>query len=169
MNGTSQAEGRPGEHRFSFLGSRLCLDFVNTVSGMRLVAPIERLRHYLDLVSWGEQAGVLEKAAARALRTAAKGEEAGTRRVLERAIALREALSRLEPAMFLLFCCHLILIWCAGPAIGALTGPLGAPLYPLFLLTQPLLALGATLLLGAALRKMSPPLAQWLSGGRLKD
>lgn len=98
MNGTSQAEGRPGEHRFSFLGSRLCLDFVNTVSGMRLVAPIERLRHYLDLVSWGEQVGVLEKAAARALRTAAKGEEAGTRRVLERAIALREALFRLFQA-----------------------------------------------------------------------
>jgi hypothetical protein len=71
-----------------------------------------------------------------------------------------EALSRLEPAMFLLFCCHLILIWCAGPAIGALTGPLGAPLYPLFLLTQPLLALGATLLLGAALRRAR----RWPSG-----
>lgn len=79
------------------------------------------------------------------------------------------ALVRLEPAMFLLFCCHLILIWCAGPAIGALTGPLGAPFYPVFLLAQPLLALGATLALGAALRKVSPPLAQWLSGGRLKD
>lgn len=77
------------------------------------------------------------------------------------------ALQTLEPAMFLLFCCHLILIWCAGPAIGTLTGPLGAPLYPLFLLAQPLLALGATLLLGRALRAISPPLAQWLSGGRL--
>jgi len=77
------------------------------------------------------------------------------------------ALLRLEPAMFLLFCCHLILIWCAGPAIGALTGPLGSPLYPLFLLAQPALALGATLVLGKALSAISPPLARLLSGGRL--
>jgi predicted RNA-binding Zn ribbon-like protein len=98
MDATSQAGARPGEHRFSFLGSRLCLDFVNTVSGMRLVAPIERLGHYLDLVSWAEQVGVLEKGPARALRAVAKGDEPGARRVLERAIALREALFHLFQA-----------------------------------------------------------------------
>lgn len=78
-----------------------------------------------------------------------------------------QALMRLEPVMFLLFCAHLILIWCAGPAIGALTGPIGSPLYPLFLLAQPVLVLGATLVLAKALRRISPRLAALLSGGRL--
>jgi len=80
---------------------------------------------------------------------------------------LGERLMRLEPAMFLLFCVHLILIWCAGPAIGALTGSIGAPLYPVFFLVQPALALGAALVIGRLLVRLSPPLAKVLSGGRL--
>jgi hypothetical protein len=74
---------------------------------------------------------------------------------------------RLEPYAFLLFCDQLILIWTGGPAIGLLTGPLGAPLYPLYLLLQPVLVLGATLLVGRLLTALSPALAALLSGGRL--
>jgi predicted RNA-binding Zn ribbon-like protein len=77
------------------MGSRLCLDFTNTVSGMRVVTPVERLGHYLDLVSWGEQVGVLKPAEARALAAVGRREEAAAERVRERAIALREALFRL--------------------------------------------------------------------------
>ena len=40
----------------------------------------------------------------------------------------------LEPYVFLLFCSHLIMMWLAAPVIGLVTGPLGAPLYPVFLL-----------------------------------
>jgi hypothetical protein len=78
-----------------------------------------------------------------------------------------DAVLRLEPYAFLLFCDQLILIWVGGPAIGLLTGPLGAPLYPLYLLLQPVLVLGATLVVGRVLTALSPALAALLSGGRL--
>lgn len=76
-------------------------------------------------------------------------------------------LLRIEPYAFLLFCAHLIMMWLGGPLIGQLTGPLGSPLYPPFLLAQPLLALGATLLLGRLLLRAAPSAAAILSGGRL--
>lgn len=78
------------------------------------------------------------------------------------------ALLKVEPYAFLMFCSHLIMMWVAGPALGQLSGPLGSPLYPAFLLVQPLLVLGATLLLGRGLLALSPAAALWLSGGRLK-
>lgn len=73
----------------------------------------------------------------------------------------------LEPYAFLLFCSHLILMWLAGPAIGLVTGPLGSPLYPLFLLAQPALALAVSVALGRVLARWSPTLAGVLTGGRL--
>ncbi|MFT3975816.1 MAG: acyltransferase [Sphingomonas bacterium] len=76
-------------------------------------------------------------------------------------------LLRVEPYAFLMFCAHLIMIWLGGPLIGRLTGPLGSPLYPLFLLSQPLLILAATLVLGQALTALAPSAAALLSGGRL--
>ena len=72
-----------------------------------------------------------------------------------------------EPFAFLMFCAHLIMIWLGGPLIGGLTGPIGSPLYPTFLLVQPLLVLGATILLGHALMRTVPSAAWVLSGGRL--
>jgi len=91
------------------------------------------------------------------------------------ALAWRLAASRaaqmilkVEPYAFLMFCSHLIMMWVAGPAIGKFSGPLGSPLYPVFLLAQPALVLGATLLLGRGLLALSPTAAFWLSGGRLK-
>lgn len=80
---------------------------------------------------------------------------------------VRSVMLRIEPYAFFLFCCHLILIWLGGPAIGQLTGPLGAPLYPAFLLIQPLLALGGSILLAKAIARLSPRAARLLSGGRL--
>ncbi|HEY9235806.1 MAG TPA: acyltransferase [Phenylobacterium sp.] len=77
------------------------------------------------------------------------------------------ALLKVEPYVFLMFCWHLIMVWVAGPAIGKLSGPLGSPLYPAFLLVQPLLVLAATVLLGKTLLAVSPTAALWLSGGRL--
>jgi predicted RNA-binding Zn ribbon-like protein len=62
---------------------------------MRVIAPIERLRHYLDLVSWGEQVKVLDAAEARALERAGRRDDSAARRVLERALRLREALFRI--------------------------------------------------------------------------
>ncbi|WP_336959845.1 acyltransferase [Sphingobium aquiterrae] len=78
-----------------------------------------------------------------------------------------ESLRSVERYAFFLFCSHLILIWLLGPVIGGFTGPLGAPAYPLFLLAQPLLVLGASMTLGAALARFWPRAAALLSGGRL--
>lgn len=68
---------------------------------------------------------------------------------------------------FLAFCDHLVLLWLLGPVIGGLMGPLGAPLYPVYLLVQPLLVLGATVVLGHVMMRVSPFAARVLSGGRL--
>lgn len=76
-------------------------------------------------------------------------------------------LLRFEPYVFLLFCSHLIMMWLGGPLIGKLTGPLGSPLYPVFLVMQPLLVLGATVVLGRTLKAVGPSTARLLSGGRL--
>ncbi|HET8613005.1 MAG TPA: acyltransferase [Sphingomonas sp.] len=78
-----------------------------------------------------------------------------------------KAILRAEPYAFLLFCAHLTFIWLFGPLIGLWTGKLGAPLYPAFLLLQPLLVLPATIALGRTLQALSPRLAGLLSGGRL--
>lgn len=81
---------------------------------------------------------------------------------------LRGMLLRIEPFAFLLFCSHLILIWLGGPVLGALFGKLGSPLYPAYLLIQPLLVLVAVLLLGSMLSRVWPSMAGVLSGGRLQ-
>jgi hypothetical protein len=76
-------------------------------------------------------------------------------------------LLRIEPYAFFLFCAHLIFIWLAGPLVGKLTGPLGAPLYPFYLLFQPLLILVPVIAFAMLLRRTMPPVATLLSGGRL--
>ncbi len=68
---------------------------------------------------------------------------------------------------FLAFCDHLVLLWLFGPVIGLATGALGSALYPAYLLVQPLLVLGATVVLGRTMMAVSPAVARVLSGGRL--
>ena len=80
----------------------------------------------------------------------------------------RGMLLRIEPFAFFLFCSHLILIWLGGPVLGALFGKLGSPLYPAYLIVQPLLVLVAVLLLGTMLSRTWPGMAKLLSGGRLR-
>ena len=79
----------------------------------------------------------------------------------------RGLLLRIEPYAFFLFCSHLILIWLGGPLLGLLFGKMGSPLYPAYLLVQPLLVLVAVVLLGSLLSRAAPGLARLLSGGRL--
>jgi len=77
-------------------------------------------------------------------------------------------LLRVEPYVFFFFCAHLILIWLGGPMIGKLTGPIGSSLYPVYLLAQPFLALGVSVLAARILLRVAPRLAGTLSGGRLE-
>jgi hypothetical protein len=78
-----------------------------------------------------------------------------------------QRIMKVERYAFLLFCCHLVLIWLLGPLIGRATGTMGTPGYMPFLLLQPLMALGGTVLVGGALLLVSRPAAKLLSGGRL--
>lgn len=80
----------------------------------------------------------------------------------------RGALLRVEPFAFFLFCAHLIIIWLGGPAIGAIVGRLGSPLYPLFLIVQPILILIVVVGVGTALKQVAPLTTALLSGGRLR-
>ena len=80
---------------------------------------------------------------------------------------LSPALVRVERFAFFTFCAHLVLIWLGGPLIGQVTGKLGAPAYPLFLLAQPFLAFAASAAIGVVLERHSPRVARALSGGRL--
>lgn len=79
----------------------------------------------------------------------------------------RGLLMRVEPYAFFLFCAHLILIWLGGPLLGQLFGPLGSPLYPLYLIAQPFLVLAVVILIGNLMQRLSPTMAGLMSGGRL--
>ncbi|MDO7833967.1 acyltransferase [Sphingobium sp. HBC34] len=80
----------------------------------------------------------------------------------------RPLLLRIEPYAFFLFCAHLILIWLGGPVLGGVLGRMGTPLYPAYLLLQPLIVLGVVMLIGTGLRHVAPGAAGILSGGRLR-
>jgi surface polysaccharide O-acyltransferase-like enzyme len=81
---------------------------------------------------------------------------------------LLAVMKRIEPYAFFLFCSHMIMIWLAGQPLGQLSGPLGAPGYPLFLVVQPALALATAIVLGRFLVGIAPDVAKLLSGGRLR-
>jgi predicted RNA-binding Zn ribbon-like protein len=86
-------------HVFDFLGGRLAIDFVNTVSGKRLVAPIERLNDYGDVLCWAEQIGIASAARTKVLRRLAREHPRQAEVALLRAKALREALFRMFSAV----------------------------------------------------------------------
>ncbi len=82
------------EYEFELTGGRLCLDFVNTVSGDRAGRTRERLSSYADLVSWARQTGAIDEPYAQRLLHEAKGRPSEAARTLREAIAFREALYR---------------------------------------------------------------------------
>src|SRR2546422_9154884 len=81
--------------KFQFIGGDLCLDFCNTVGGKRGATTREYLNSYADLVSWAEQAGLLDKSQAGALVRKAARRPTEAAAVLARAVGLREALYRI--------------------------------------------------------------------------
>ena len=88
-----------GAAALSLVGGRLCLDFANTVGSHAGEHPNEYLRSYRDLVAWSRHAGILTDAEERCLLAAGEAlpDEAGV--VLERAVALREAIYRIFSAV----------------------------------------------------------------------
>jgi predicted RNA-binding Zn ribbon-like protein len=88
------AWGPGGEYLFEYVGGRLCLDFTNTVGGMRPDAAVEHLIGYQDLVTWALGAGAIGEAQARCLRASAERAPAAAERAVRRARELREAIFR---------------------------------------------------------------------------
>jgi predicted RNA-binding Zn ribbon-like protein len=81
------------EYLFELVGGRLCLDFVNTLNGSREIEETEeKLTSYAALVSWSRQAGELSEREARQLLKEAERRPKEAAKVVERAIALREAI-----------------------------------------------------------------------------
>ncbi|CAA9210851.1 MAG: protein of unknown function DUF1470 [uncultured Chloroflexia bacterium] len=81
------------------LGGRLCLDFVNTVDWHGSDHAVEFLHTYEDLLAWSRHLTIVtEDEVSNMLQCARRTPDQATH-VLERAIALREALFRLFPVV----------------------------------------------------------------------
>ncbi len=87
------------EYRYEFSGGRLCLDFVNTVSGDRAGHPTERMATYPDLVGWARQAEIVDDAGARRLLAEARRRPGDADAAAAEALAIREALYRIFTAV----------------------------------------------------------------------
>src|SRR6476661_905129 len=79
------------EHEHSFVGGRLCLDFINTVGSMRSDSPNNYIKSYRDLIDWGKQAGVLSKEEYAALVEKAGKDPEAAEETHRRALELRSA------------------------------------------------------------------------------
>ena len=77
---------------FELIGGRSCLDFVNTMSGLRVLRPEERLLDYGDLLAWAEQSRLLSRAEAEGLRREAAQHPRRAAEAVAAALSLREAL-----------------------------------------------------------------------------
>jgi len=81
------------------LGGRLSLDFVNTADWHASDHPVEFLTSYSDLVAWSQHVGILTDHQAQRLLKKAARRPGDASTVLERAIALREAIYRIFSAI----------------------------------------------------------------------
>jgi predicted RNA-binding Zn ribbon-like protein len=84
---------------FDLTGGLLCLDFANTVDDRSEVHPQELLNSYNDLVLWSQQAHVLTEQEAQRLLEKAARRPSEASRVLQQAVAIREAIFRIFKAV----------------------------------------------------------------------
>ncbi len=89
----------PDPSSLKLVGGRLCLDFVNTVSCRNSDHSCDALGTYEDLALWSQHAKILTKSEAKNLVEKASAHPAEARRIVERAIAIREALYRIFSAI----------------------------------------------------------------------
>ena len=86
-------------HTSTLETERLCLDFANTADWHASDHPTEQLNSYSDLVSWAQRAGILTDHEAQQLSEESLRRPGEAAAVLERAIALREAIYRVLSAV----------------------------------------------------------------------
>ncbi len=90
--------GRPDDN-LKLESGRLCLDFANTAEWHASEHPIEGLTSYEALIGWVRSIGLLPDRTAQQLLRAASQHPAEAARVLDRAVALREAIYRIFAAV----------------------------------------------------------------------
>ena len=79
-------------HLFEFDGGTPALEFVNTMSGLRVVNPQDWLTEYADLAFWALQMGLIDDARMKELAGEAERHPRKAQQALAAAIAAREAL-----------------------------------------------------------------------------
>lgn len=87
------------QRSFEFIGGQVCLDFANTVGGIRGGLAQETLTSYANLVAWSQQARLLTDEEAALLLQAEQSAGVEAAAVLERAYTLREAIYRIFTAL----------------------------------------------------------------------
>jgi len=80
------------EENLKLESGQLCLDFANTVEWHLSEHPTERLTSYAELIAWARSINLLPDRAAQQLLRAADQHPSEAARVLDRAVALREAI-----------------------------------------------------------------------------
>jgi predicted RNA-binding Zn ribbon-like protein len=93
---TVSAENPP--RTIKLVGGQLSIDFVNTVSWRGRETPEEYLSTYQDLLNWSVLAGILGEDEVRDLRREGSIQPEAAKRVVERAVELREAIYRIFSA-----------------------------------------------------------------------
>ncbi len=89
--------GRAG--KLPLVAGPLCLNFTNTASGRGSETHQDHLQHYNDLLAWSLHAGALPVDEARALARLATRRPEEARKVLRRAVGLRESLHAIGAAI----------------------------------------------------------------------
>ncbi len=92
-------QGRQKVKDFEFIGGNLSLDFANTVDGLRGRDAQESLTDYAALVDWALHAGIISVLQAGQLNQFSLEHISETKKVYERAIALREAIYHIFSAV----------------------------------------------------------------------
>jgi predicted RNA-binding Zn ribbon-like protein len=84
---------------FEFIGGQMCLDFANTLGGLRGGVTRECLSGYDDLVAWSQQADSITEDKATSLLLEAEQHPSEAVAVIESAHTLREAIYRIFAAI----------------------------------------------------------------------
>ena len=84
---------------FARMGRRHCLDFVNTMHNYGVREARDDIKSYSDLVSWSEQAGILNRKEAERLLREWRRQPKDATLVLRQATALRDVIYRIFSAV----------------------------------------------------------------------
>jgi predicted RNA-binding Zn ribbon-like protein len=89
---TEPTLGRRRPPKFELVAGNVCLDFINTLDDRPSAQPKELLTHYLDLVRFGEDTGLLDPGTVDYLFEHCQAASEGTKEALAKAVELREAM-----------------------------------------------------------------------------